>query len=146
MNMPVEPNMYDDEELVRMRASQNDPIAMYIIVKKSLKMSPGKMAAQVAHGAQMILIRYYELLKNDDGSLENFRKCASMGVWIKKSFRKIVLKASDAEFERAKNELNCVVVRDAGLTELDPKTETVVCTWPMKKSKCPKFLTRLRVL
>lgn len=143
--MPVEPNMYDDDELVQMRASQEDPIVMYIIVKKSLKMSAGKTAAQAAHGAQMIILRYHQLL-NEKSNIDELAKCANMETWLKKSFRKIVLKASDIEFEKAKKELHCVVVRDAGLTELDPKTETVICTWPIKKSSRPSFLKRLRVL
>ena len=40
-------------ENVETRASQEDPIIMYLIVKESLNMSAGKTAAQCAHASQI---------------------------------------------------------------------------------------------
>ena len=59
----------------------------------------------------------------------------------------MVLRANDHQFERMKKEVpNHVVVVDAGLTEIDPGSETVLGLWPMRRSTCPKYLTKLQVL
>lgn len=140
--------MYDDEQLAHMRKTQEDPWVMYIIVRKSLKMSAGKIAAQVAHGAQMMILRYQELMQDNIifGS-DDYNKCNAVQSWIKESFRKVVLVANDSKWEKIKEECSCAaLVRDAGLTQVEPKTETVICLWPQKKSNIPKIITKLRTL
>lgn len=143
-------------EAVLERASQEDPIIMYLIVRESLGMSIGKTAAQCAHAAQMLLINYfdceadarnnpthvYQQLISED-RLRIFEK------WLNSSFRKVVLRADDKEFEKIKSELpknNIAVVVDAGLTELVPGSETVIGVYPMHKSQVPKCIKRLQVL
>ena len=143
--MPVEPNLYDDAKLAEMRASQEDPLVQYIIVRKSLlkTMSRGKLGAQIGHAVGMHLLRYHHLkpmiLKDGD-------KVANTDAWIKQSFRKVVLVANDSKWEKIKEELDCFVVKDAGLTEVDPGTETVIALWPMLRRKAPKLIQKLQVL
>lgn len=36
--------------------------------------------------------------------------------------------------------------KDAGLTEVDPGTETVMALWPMRKSERPPLVKRLQTL
>lgn len=122
-----------------------DPIAMYIIVKESLNMSIGKTAAQCAHASQLLTEKFFDLVEiighNIDPSTKIFVK------WQASNYRKVVLKADDKEFEKVKSELdNIVVITDAGFTELDPGTETVIGVWPMHKSQSPKCIKRLQVL
>jgi peptidyl-tRNA hydrolase len=49
--------MLDEErntkESIKLRSEQEDPIIIYFVVNDSLGMSSGKIAAQVAHAAQM---------------------------------------------------------------------------------------------
>lgn len=141
-------------EAMAARASQPDPIVMYLIVKESLAMSMGKTAAQCAHAAQMLQLKYSlnqadnegaELcgwpVEHDKAALELFKK------WLDTSFRKVVLRANDHQFERLKTEcLNHIVVVDAGITEIAPGSETVLGIWPMYRSTCPKYLTKIQVL
>lgn len=152
--MPVEFNPYDSESLISLRKNQGDPFYLYLIVRKSLQMSPGKIATQVGHGVQMITLRYREiqnagnLVRLAEGeTLDDIQdKDKRMTLWLNSSFRKCVLVAKDSQWERIKNELWCFVVRDAGLTEVDPGSETVLVLWPMRKSERPKLIQRLQAL
>jgi peptidyl-tRNA hydrolase len=66
--------------------------------------------------------------------------------WFNTSFRKVVLGGKKKDFGKIISELNVFLVRDAGLTEVEPNSETVLVTWPMRKSAQPKCLSRLQVL
>jgi peptidyl-tRNA hydrolase len=163
------------KEAAEARASQEDPIVMYLIVHESLNMSIGKTAAQCAHASSMLMIEYFDL-KTDSSKLhkkivsdvsyqceegvypecdldkknyaEMSRKLSIYGEWMKSSFRKVVLRASDKEWERLKEEFkdSSLIVRDAGLTEVAQGSETVIGLWPMRKSQVSKTVRRLQVL
>lgn len=89
-----------------------------IIYRKNLKMTPGKLAAQSVHAALGLKTLFPQLTAMDSV---------------------VVLQASDAKFEQIKlehkgdtfelgtdNECDCYVVKDKGLTEVLPGTETVL--------------------
>lgn len=156
-------------EAMAARASQPNPIVMYLIVKESLGMSMGKTAAQCAHGSQMLQLKYSKLESDlllqsadqlealfDKSNLSPKEKSSWAQLfpeyyifqkWLDTSFRKVVLKANDHQFERLKTECkNHIVVVDAGITEIAPGSETVLGIWPMHRSTCPKYLTKIQVL
>jgi peptidyl-tRNA hydrolase len=125
------------------RANQEDPIVMYFVVRESLSMTAGKACAQVGHAAQMLLLQYF----NDGSAITS--KQDIFRQWLDGSFRKVVLKADDKEWGKLKAEFavdDIVIVVDAGLTELEPMTETVIGVYPMLKSDRPKVLKKLQVL
>jgi len=155
------------------RASQEDPIVMYLIVHESLGMGTGKSCAQCAHASQMLTMKYFEMkelskrLQREiqpvfqpeppgylfDGLREQYatlaRPISIMGEWMNSSFRKVVLRASDKEWEKLKEEEknnNMVMVVDAGLTEIAAGSETVIGLWPIRKSQRTKTVQRLQVL
>lgn len=138
--MPVWDNLYDDEKLASIRKDQKNPYIMYFVIKKSLNMSAGKIAVQIAHAAQMMIFWYNQL------KVQNFDMTKDFDTWKNESFRKVSLVAKDNEFEKIKQELHCVVVKDAGLTEVDPGSETVLAIWPMRKDDRPKLLKKLQTL
>jgi PTH2 family peptidyl-tRNA hydrolase len=150
--MPVEPNPFDDEKLIQIRESQEDPIVQYYIVRTDIPMSIGKVCAQIAHGAQMFAFTYIERLAQyianqlTNPNLEYNSKLELTKKWKEGSFRKVVLGGKAKDFEKLKKELDVFLVRDAGLTEVESGTSTVIVLWPMLKSTQPKFLQRLRVL
>lgn len=156
--MPIEPNPSDSPELIDLRKGQDDPLILYIIVRESLAMSPGKIASQAAHGVQMFTLRFRDLqfsyyteamLSVGTGkklSDEDLRKVFVTEEWLATSYRKVVLRADDKEWERLKAELWCFLVRDAGLTEVESGSETVLVLWPMRKSEAPRIVRRLQVL
>lgn len=116
--------------------SEEDPLIMYLVVKESLNMSIGKTAAQCSHAAQMLTLRYFDLesiARNNPAhvysQLMNEGNLGLFSQWLNSSFRKVVLRADDKEFEKIKQELpsdNIVVVTDNGLTEVVPGSETVI--------------------
>lgn len=159
---------HEMKEAAEARASQEDPIVMYLIVHESLNMSIGKTAAQCAHASSMLMIEYFDL-KEESRKLQKRvieqanpqlqdalkveyaglnRRLSIYGEWMSSSFRKVVLRASDKEWEKVKEELkdSILIVRDAGLTEVAAGSETVIGVWPLRKSQRSKTITRLQVL
>lgn len=146
--MPVEPNQFDDASLAEIRKTQEDPIVHYLIIRKSLNMGPGKIAAQCSHASKMLILAYKKL--EEVGTLHlrasELVLHAITEEWLNKSFRTIVLVADDKEWEKLKEEVRVFVVKDAGLTEVAAGSETVISTWPMYKSQVPKIIKRLQTL
>jgi len=145
---------HNSPESVAARANQEDPIIMYLIVRETLNMSAGKTAAQCAHAAQMLLLKYFDFVLLDmtsDNRLPPFsREVAELfKEWLDGSFRKVVLKADDKEWKKIKasyGETKIALVVDAGLTEIEPGSETVIGLVPMRKSQAPQMIKRLQVL
>lgn len=155
---------HNSPEEVAKRASQEDPIVMYLVVRESINMSIGKTAAQCAHASQMLTLQFFDLkdtanhlhrlLNSTTDNVEMLERYKAMapkisifGEWTQTSFRKVVLRASEKDWVKLKeDEKNKVIVVDAGLTELEPGTETVIGLWPVRKSKVSKTIKRLQVL
>lgn len=151
-------------EAVVARRDQEDPIVMYLIVRESLKMGVGKIAAQCAHAASMLVLSYQSdsdrmsQLVDDShgfGSEESDQEYNKLSIkskifsdWLSSSFRKIVLKADEKEWvklkEIFKDDMELVI--DAGLTEIPNGSETVIGIPPMFKSSAPKIIKKLQTL
>ena len=146
--------------------TNDDPLVMYLIVRESLNMGAGKVGAQCGHAVQLIMLEWINMQKlvasrmisdsinrkidvpcANDKQVENYNK---FNDWVDRktngSFRKVVLRAKDKEWEKIKNELDHVIVVDAGLTEVAAGSETVIALWPMRKSERPPLIKRLQVL
>lgn len=139
--MPIEIN-YNSPEEVEKRKNQEDPLVMYFVVREDLNMGAGKIAAQIAHAAQILTMKYYQ------GNISE-NNAELMNKWLDGSFRKVVLRIHDKYWEKLKNELNkddYVIVQDAGLTVVEPGTETVLGLFPQYKSQCHKMIKKLQVL
>jgi len=101
-------------------------IVMYIIVNKDLKsMSPGKMAAQVAHSAVKA------------SHLGETREPEWWKEWYKGSYPKIVLKASEFEMrEIIKSYTECSAFTiDEGRTEIPRGSLTTLAFIPMPRDE-----------
>jgi len=150
--MPVLNNPHDDEELKKIRESQEDPLVQYYIVRKSLKMSDGKFGTQIAHAAMIFTLEFFKLKEKIERVIDlqrggsDYIKYKQTQEWLNGSFRKITKKASDAKFEKIKEELECFLVKDAGLTEVEPGSETVLVLFPILRSKTPEIVHKLQNL
>lgn len=147
--MPIVHNTFDDDELIFIRQKQEDPWVMYLVVHESLAMTPGKMAAQVGHAVGIMGEVFRHLSLEDDWEAvvgEKLKLVEDMNAWLNESFRKVVLRADDNEWNKLKEQHMCYLVRDAGLTQIEPGSETVIGLWPMKKSMRSKLLKRLRTV
>ncbi len=108
-----------------------EEIVMYFLARKDLKMSPGKLAAQVGHGVQYVLTRlqYTESQEED------------LTLWKAGSSAKIVLAVESlAQFTQLKETLAAspipyAVVIDEGRTEIEPNTETLLALSALPRSR-----------
>lgn len=108
-----------------------------IAVRTDLKMSKGKLAAQVAHAA----IQAYKNAEKDEKD-----------AWEREGSKKIVLGVSGLkELEELKKKagqagLPMALVRDAGRTELPPGTVTCLGVGPAKEGKIDKLAGELKTI
>jgi peptidyl-tRNA hydrolase, PTH2 family len=132
-----------------------DPIILYLVIRESLNMSPGKIGAQCGHAVEKFLDKYYNKLMSKIVESEVRQeplfldeRMLLVEAWKKQGHTKVVLAADDKEWEKVREELRdtAYVVCDAGHTELAPGTDTVLTFWPVKKSMRPKIIKRLQLL
>ena len=148
--MPVI-NKYFTETQLKDIYSQEDPIIQYYIVRKSLEMSPGKIAVQVAHCAY-IFAKYHIQVKDKEYSIcgphggKEVNRIKLVDKWEETSFTKIVKQASDSKFDKIKEEFDNVCITDAGKTEVPTGSETVLALFPMIRSETPSIIWKLRNL
>ena len=108
-----------------------------IVVRNDLKLGKGKIAAQAAHA-----------------SLEAYKKADRENVfgWENTGNKKIVLKVSDEKellevFEKLKQaKLKPVLIKDAGLTEVEPGTTTCLGVGPVEEKEVDKITGKLKML
>lgn len=112
---------------------------MAIVVRDDLKLSKGKLSAQVAHAAVSCAIKSE---KNNKYFSE----------WFSEGQKKVVLKIDDLDslirvFNEAKSVgLTTELIKDAGLTEIPPGTITVLGIGPAPESEIDKVVGNLRLL
>ena len=151
-------NKYNTKESVVLRKDQKDPLVMYLIINRDLNMSIGKTAAQAGHAVSILHNNYMELKLcmlakiasgETDESLKgdvDYIKCTKFFLWQNDSFRKVVLGAKAKRWDKLKDKLECFVIRDAGLTEIESGSETCIGVMPMYKSERPNILRKLQTL
>ncbi len=108
-----------------------------IVVRSDLKISKGKLAVQVAHGAIL------GFLKSDKVTRRR---------WLEEGQKKVVLKAANLDelmqlkFKAEELGLPTALVVDAGLTELPPGTITALVIGPAEERKIDKVTGNLPLL
>ena len=102
-----------------------------IIARKDLGLSPGKLAAQVAHGSMAFLSKFIRENTNKYGYINTWFDEAILENWINGIFTKIVLQAKNRNqllkaVEMAKTlgmeeDKDFFLIKDCCLTELEPE-------------------------
>jgi len=106
-----------------------------IVVRSDLKLSKGKLSAQVAHAA----ISAAEISK--------FKK-----QWFAEGQKKVVVKCEGLDdlleiYERSKtSSIATSLIQDAGLTEIPPGTITCIGIGPDEEQKIDKITKNLKLL
>ena len=139
-----------------------------IVVNKGLNMSPGKLAAQVAHASEAFLLKsflngigskhynYDIVTKNLVGYTLQIPVDLDTYDWITSSYTKVVLEVnSEAELEKVvnkaikngmKEDVDYFKIIDNGYTEFgNQKTWTCIGFKPMKSEDIDKITKRLRL-
>ncbi len=112
----------------------SEEIVIYLVVRNDLKMSPGKVAAQVGHGVELALNlgrRHYPHWTPKD------LPCA-----------KIVLQANIFQFMSILDSFNDNIIArvvDEGRTEVVPGSMTVLAFVPAPKASISKDLSHLKL-
>lgn len=110
---------------------------MCIVVRKDVDMGKGKLAGQVAHAACSAVI-------NGNETLVKF--------WYEEGQKKVVMKVDSLDEllsaikEAEQRGLECVLIRDAGKTQLEPGTITCFSCGPFKESEYPNLFKNLKLL
>lgn len=113
---------------------------LVIVVREDLKLSPGKLAAQVAHASVTCALECSKKRK------------AWFDGWYAEGQRKVVLGAADETGLRAIERsakgagLISVVIEDAGLTEIPPGTMTCIGIGPAPENVIDKLTGSLPLL
>ncbi len=111
-------------------------LTQYIIINNSLGMNKGKIAAQASHASVSVLD------KVDDKVIEE---------WKMNGMKKIVLKVNSTEellelFEKTKKELPCMLITDAGRTQIASGSKTAFACGPVDEMKAQKYFSKLKLL
>lgn len=138
-----------------MNASSDQKRVLYLVVNVELRMSLGKVLAQVSHAATKIaldavfgegLVRVpdprgpdFIRVERRDGHESDFVR------WMNESYTKVLLAGKQKDMERLEA-AGFVAIRDNGLTEVPPNSLTVVGLPPMTKEAARPHIKRLQVL
>ncbi len=109
----------------------NNNLHMYIFVNNELKMSSGKIASQVGHVVMAMTEHLLNNKKSDEYKLYL--------QWKLNGQSKIVLKATESDLLYLKDLPNSKYVIDAGITQINPNSLTVVGFLPNIHPEFKKF-------
>lgn len=108
--------------------NKSDELAMYIFVNTDLNMGKGKIAGQVGHVVQNIVT---DALSNKHFVDKQYRYLE----WSSSLNAKIILKATHEQLLELQKIQESYTVRDAGRTQIEPGSLTVVGFFPNYKSQ-----------
>lgn len=94
-----------------------------IVLREDIEMSTGKMISQACHAS-------LKAFRKTDGSVAE--------EWERKGAKKIALRSDDLESleRKAKSKnISSAIVRDAGMTEVEPNTFTAIGIGPAEETK-----------
>ena len=89
--------------------------AMYILVNENLKIGKGKLAGQTAHASLTWLYRNF--IKDYSGN----------HIEITEEMQNFLDECPQSKLEELEKEQKYIVIRDKGLTQLEPNTLTCIC-------------------
>ncbi|XP_034664093.1 probable peptidyl-tRNA hydrolase 2 [Drosophila subobscura] len=118
----------------------NENFKMVLVVRNDLKMGKGKIAAQCGHGAvgayQNAVTRIPRLLR----AWENCG-CAKIAVRVESEAELMAIKKA-AE----RQQLNTCLIRDAGRTQIEPNSKTVLAVGPAAAADIDRVTGHLKLL
>ncbi|VWU49074.1 peptidyl-tRNA hydrolase 2, putative [Hepatocystis sp. ex Piliocolobus tephrosceles] len=125
---------------------------MVFCVRTDLKMNKGKICSQCCHACLSVyekVLKRNTRIKNDPNRKNNL---TFFDMWKKTGQKKVVLKVSSLEEmyeieEMAKKEnLITSIIADAGRTQIEPNTETVIAIEPVPDEIANKITGHLKLL
>ncbi|XP_064556525.1 probable peptidyl-tRNA hydrolase 2 [Drosophila montana] len=118
----------------------NDNYKMVLVVRNDLKMGKGKIASQCSHGAvgayQRATTRTPRLLR----AWENCG-CAKIAVRVESEAELMAIKRAAEQ-----RQLNTCLIRDAGRTQIEPNSKTVLAVGPAAAIDIDRVTGHLKLL
>uniref|UniRef100_A0A182N6X5 peptidyl-tRNA hydrolase n=1 Tax=Anopheles dirus TaxID=7168 RepID=A0A182N6X5_9DIPT len=113
-----------DAETDKVFAGMGGEYKMVLVVRNDLKMGKGKIAAQCGHAA----VGAFETgLQKTPAAIKKWRNSGQAKIAVKVESEAAMMEI----FRTARaNKLNCCVIRDAGRTQIEPNTKTVLAIGP----------------
>lgn len=121
------------------RSGSDFEYKLVVVTRKDLELSPGKMAAQVAHAAVSCALK------------AKAKKPKLFNDWLSEGQRKIVVRVDDLKaleeiMRKASSEgLIAEMIIDAGLTEVPPGTVTCVGIGPARADEVDRVTGHLKL-
>ena len=122
----------------------NDDLKMVFLVRQDLKMKAGKIAAQVANAAIGL---YDDIIFG-----KNIYQKEALDFWVNYGQKKIVLRVPNLDimliaYNQCKKEnIATCLITDAGLTQVEPMSKTVLGIGPDKSEKINKITGTFKLM
>ena len=127
------------------------------IVNKDLKMTCGKICAQIAHGEVLYMKHVLNNFEYDIHTNTNSDMHKRYIEWLNENngpvgmMKKIVLKATRSEIEDLfvkirKDKYMGYLIFDKGLTQVEPDSLTALCIEPLPEEQCKTLFGNLKLL
>lgn len=126
---------------------------MYLVVRESLGMSPGKVAAQVGHAVGLMAMDYMGARycwTARPGEIPVSRSLAfieAFDEWVRSDYTKVTLRADEKQWAKllANPPEYMHVAHDNGKTEIAAGSLTVAVLPPMRKSEAKPHVKRMQL-
>ena len=113
---------------------------MVLVVRNDLKMGKGKIAAQCGHAA---VGAYEQGMKKSPQLIRRWNSSGSAKIAVKVETEQ---ELNELHRQARANGLNCCVIRDAGRTQIEPNTKTVLAIGPALIRDVDKITGHLKLL
>jgi len=132
-----------NDDNYKQQMTRSTEFTSYIIVNNDLNMSKGKIASQSAHA----ILDVYRFLITNSIDKKGWENNGEKIVVLKASFIEIKqILEQYSEYIPMKNKLNVFPVYDAGRTEVESGSLTVIATTPITEDVKPEILKSLKLV
>ncbi|KAF8213293.1 peptidyl-tRNA hydrolase PTH2-domain-containing protein [Mycena galopus ATCC 62051] len=146
VNIPADDQFEEDDDeptdgdLGSIKAGLLEPCKLVLIVRTDLKMTPGKISAQCGHAT---LACYKTLVKRNAQLVKHWERTGQAKIALKATSEKQLL-----ELEAQAKRLNLCArsIQDAGRTQVDPGSRTVLAIGPAPVELINRVTGKLRLL
>lgn len=123
--------------------SENDELAMYIIVNNDLGMGKGKLVSQGSHAACEVVVQLEQMCFQQTKISD---QCMRYKKWSRNGKAKIVLKGTQTDIESLlENPETCHII-DAGRTQIAPNSLTAIAFYPNYKKRMESIIGNFKLL
>jgi PTH2 family peptidyl-tRNA hydrolase len=112
------------------------PLKQAIVVRTDLKMGKGKTCAQCAHAS------IEAMLKTNQNNVAEWRASGMKKVVLKIASKKELFEL----FEKLKKKFPTALIKDAGLTQIEPGEATCIGIGPVEEKEIDAFIGHLKLL